>query len=241
MRLLLIAAMALPLGACHASWERDGGHAAQASGTGATRSYAANGFTGVELEGSDDVDVRFADGFSVKAEGDPKVLDQLDIRVVGTTLKVGRKENSGWNWHDDHGAKVSVTLPRLVAASVAGSGNMTVDRGEGDFAASIAGSGDLNIGQLKGGAVDLSIAGSGNLTAAGNAASLNANTAGSGDIDASRLTAGSAKVSIAGSGNIRGTVNGQADVSIMGSGDVELGGGAKCNVSAMGSGEAHCG
>ena len=241
MRLLLIAAVALPLGACHASWERDGGHTVQASGTGATRSYAASGFTGVDLRGSDDVDVRFADAFSVKAEGDPKVLDQLDIRVEGSTLKVGRKDNSGWNWHSDRGAKISVTLPRLVAASVAGSGNMTVDRGEGDFSGSIAGSGDLRIGQLKGGAVDLSIAGSGNLTAAGTATSLNTSTAGSGDIDASGLTATSAKVSVAGSGSVRGTVNGAADVSIMGSGDVDLGGGAKCNVSAMGSGEAHCG
>jgi hypothetical protein len=241
MRLLLICAAALPMCACHASWEKDGGHAAQPSGPATARAYDAAGFTAVALEGSDDVQVRYADKFSVRAEGQAKVLDQLDIRVVGTTLKIGRKHNDGWMWNEDHGAKITVTLPHLVAASVAGSGNMDVDRGEGDFAGSIGGSGDLKVAQLQAGSVDLSIGGSGNLTVGGTASALKAATAGSGDIDAKGLTVSSATVSVVGSGNVRGTVKGEANVSLAGSGDVELGGGAHCTVSSVGSGEAHCG
>lgn len=237
MRLLLICAAALPLGACHASWE-SGGHSVDASGTGATRTYAAVDFTAVALEGSDDVDVRYADTYSVKAEGSPKVLDLLDIRVDGTTLKIGRKPNSGWSW--DNGAKISVTLPKLVSASISGSGNMAVDRAEGDFSGGVSGSGDLRIASLNGHSADLSIAGSGNLVIAGTAGSLDADTAGSGDIDAAGLTVSRAKVSVAGSGNVKGTVKGDAQVSIVGSGDVDLGGGAKCSVSSLGSGDAHC-
>jgi hypothetical protein len=243
MRLLLICAVALPLGACHASWERDGkGHRVQESGPAAARTYAATGFTAVDLRGSDDVDIKIGEAFSVRAEGGAKILDRLDIRVDGTTLRIGRKDSDNWGWHSgDNGAKISITMPRLTSASVAGSGNLTADRAEGDFTADVAGSGNLKVGEVKGGAVKLDIAGSGNITVAGTATSLDADTAGSGDIDARGLTATSAKVSIAGSGNVRGTVNGEAQVSIMGSGDVDLGGGAKCKVSTMGSGDAHCG
>lgn len=243
MRILLIAAMALPLGACHASWEKDGkGHRVEESGPATARTYAATGFTAVDLRGSDDVDIKIGEAFSVRAEGGSKILDKLDIRVDGTTLRVARKDSDNWSWHDGGGGvKVSITMPRLTAASVAGSGDLTADRAEGDFSGDVAGSGNLKVGEIKGGAVKLDIAGSGNITVAGTATSLHADTAGSGDIDAKGLTATSAKVSIAGSGNVRGTVNGEADVSIMGSGDVDLGGGAKCRVSSMGSGDAHCG
>jgi hypothetical protein len=246
MRILMITAF-LPLMACHASWDHNGSHGGQVAegkGTPTARTYDATGFTGVDLRGPDDIQVKTADAFSVRAEGDSKVLDQLDIRVVGGELRVGRKDGDhGWFWsgnHDDEGVKIYVTLPHLNSASIAGSGNLTADRGEGDFKAGVAGSGDLNVAALQGGAVDLNVAGSGTLKVAGTATSFKASIAGSGDIDAKGLSATSAKVSIAGSGNVTGTVNGDADVSLVGSGDATLGGGAKCKVNTMGSGEARC-
>jgi hypothetical protein len=238
MRVLVLAVLPLTLAACQSNWEKEG-RAAEASGGGASRSYDAANFTGVELRGADDVVVRVGPAFSVKAEGDAKVLDQLDIRVVDNVLRVGRKDSHGWNWHGS-GAKVLVTMPSLTAASVAGSGNLDVDRAGGDFAGAIAGSGNLKVAQLSGGSVDLSIAGSGDMTIGGTATKLNANTVGSGDIDAQGLTADAASVSIAGSGSVRGTVKGEAQVSIMGSGDAVLTGGARCKVSKMGSGDAQC-
>lgn len=238
MRMLLMIAL-LPLAACQSNWEKEG-EAAQASGTGASRSFAASSFTGVEVEGPDDVDVKAGQKFSVTAEGDPKVLDQLDIRVVDGRLRVGRKDAKGKWFNNDHGARVHVVMPRLTSAAVSGSGDLTAERGEGDFNGAIAGSGNLTVADLRANAADLSIAGSGELSVAGSASKLSASIAGSGDIDAKRLTTASADVSIAGSGNVFGTVKGPASVSIVGSGDAELGGGAKCSVSAVGSGEARC-
>lgn len=236
MRLLLIAAM-LPITACHASWEKDG-PAAHASGSGATRSYEAAGFTGVDLRGSDDVDVKAGNSFSVTAEGDPKVLDVIEIKVVDGTLRVGRKANS--TDFEDHGAKIHVVMPKLSLASVSGSGNLTVDRAEGDFVGSIAGSGNLDVAALNANAAKLSVAGSGDMTLAGTVGKLTASIVGSGDIDGEKLTASSASISIVGSGNLSGVVKGGASVSIAGSGDVDLKGGAQCAVNAVGSGEAHC-
>ncbi|RYY47603.1 MAG: DUF2807 domain-containing protein [Sphingomonadales bacterium] len=239
MRLLMIA-LALPaMTACQSKWEKDGGTAAAPSGQGASRTYAASGFTGVDLRGSDDVDVKTGANFSVTAEGDPKVLDQLEITVVNGTLRVGRKDGK-WTDGDDSGVTVRVVMPKLQAASVTGSGDLTVDRAEGDVSAAVAGSGNLSIADLRGGAANLSIAGSGDLSVKGVATKLSASIAGSGDIEADGLTASSADVAVAGSGNVTSIVKGAASVSILGSGDVELTGGAKCTVSALGSGEAHC-
>ncbi|MCW3835142.1 head GIN domain-containing protein [Sphingomonas canadensis] len=237
MRALLLLAV-LPLAACQSNWEREG-KAAAASGSGATREFAADGFTSVLLSGSDDVDVRIADKFSVRAEGDSKLLDQLDIRVVNGELRVSRKPQSGWFQHD-RGAKIHVTLPRLTAASLGGSGNLTVERAEGDFSGSVSGSGDLSVGALAGGNANLSIAGSGSLKVAGTANQLEASITGSGDIDAQGLTAASAAISLAGSGDLKGVVKGGASISIVGSGDVELTGGARCAINTVGSGKARC-
>lgn len=240
MRAVLFALALLPAAtACHASWEREG-NAAPVSGTGTTRSFAASGFTKVDLRGPDDIEVRNGAQFAVTAEGDSAVLDQLEIRVVDGTLRVGRKDRAGFSFSSDRGAKIHVTLPRLTAANVSGSGNMRVDRAEGDFRGAIAGSGNLGIAALAATNADLSIAGSGDLNVAGTARRLNASIAGSGDIDAGKLTASGASISVIGSGSMRGVVKGGASVSIAGSGNVDLTGGAKCSVSAVGSGEAHC-
>lgn len=240
MRLLMIALLPLAAGACQSKWEKEGASAAP-SGAGATRTYAATGFTGVDLRGSDDVDVKIGSNFSVTAEGDPKVLDLLDIQVVNGTLRVARKSSDGnWFGHDDHGARIHVVMPKLASASVGGSGDLSVERAEGDVSGAVSGSGNLAIADLRGGTSTFAVAGSGNISAAGNTEKLAASIAGSGDIDAKRLNATSADISIAGSGDLSGTVKGAASVSIVGSGDVELTGGARCAVNALGTGEAHC-
>jgi hypothetical protein len=236
---LLVLALLPAATACHASWEKDG-RTVKPSGVGATRTYDANGFTKVDLRGPDDIDVKNGAQFAVVAEGDSAVLDELEIKVIDGTLRVGRRDHSGFSISSDNGVKVHVTMPRLEGASVSGSGDMTIDKAEGDFKGAIAGSGDLGVASLVAKDADLSIAGSGNLTVAGTANLLKASIAGSGDIEAGKLTASGADISVIGSGSMRGVVKGDASVSIAGSGDVDLTGGAKCSVSAVGSGEAHC-
>jgi DUF4097 and DUF4098 domain-containing protein YvlB len=239
MRPLLVLAL-LPLAtACHASWEGKGTKV-EANGTGTSRNFPAQGFTGVALKGSDDVDVRIGSSFSVQAEGDPAVLDQLDIRLDGKTLNVGRKTRAGVFWDKGEAAKIHIVMPRLSDAVVAGSGTMRVERAEGKFGGVVAGSGDLDIAAVAADEASLSIAGSGNITLAGRAASVDVSVAGSGDVRGQNFTAAKADISIAGSGNVRANVAGPASVAIVGSGDVELRGGAKCEVSKIGSGEAKC-
>lgn len=232
--------MLLPLTACSVG-NAESGEAVEARGSGPSRTFEAAGFTGVELRGADDVEVRVGPAFSVRAQGPSDELDRLEIRRDGDTLRVGRKK-SMTGWGKSEGVTVFVTMPRIAEAAVAGSGDMRVDRVEGrSFSGAVAGSGNLSLGALAVEDAELSIAGSGDLTGAGRARRLEMNIAGSGDIDARQLRAERAEVSIAGSGNARAQVNGPAEVNIVGSGDADLGPGARCEVNKMGSGGARCG
>jgi hypothetical protein len=235
----------LATGACHAGWEKDGKNGrddVKPSGVVAKRTYDATGFTSIDQRGVDDVEVTNGAQFAVTAEGDSAMLDQLVIQVVDGVLRIDRKEHRGFSWgnHDGQGVKVHVTLPKLTGVTLTGTGDIKVDKAEGDFHGKLTGTGDLDIAALTATDADLSITGTGNITVAGTANRLNASIKGTGDIDASGFTAGSASISILGPGSLKGKVTGGASISIAGPGDVDLTGGAKCSISATGPGEAHC-
>lgn len=230
---------AVPLAACSVS---SGKTPTPGSGTGNSRTYAVADVTGVALRGSDDVDVRVGAGFSVRAEGPAKELDRLRIVREGDTLKIGRVDQAGLRWNSGEHITVFVAMPRLVSAETAGSGDLKIDRVDGQrFDGSVAGSGDLDIAALKVREAKLSVAGSGDITAKGIAGSLEASIAGSGNVDARGVKAGSADVSIMGSGDVNADVTGTAKVALTGSGNADLGKAARCETTKTGSGEVHCG
>lgn len=234
-----VLALILPLAACGSGATAKGDPVAP-QGSGGSRSFQVADFTGVELAGADDVDVRVGGAFAVRAEGPAEELDKLDIRKDGAMLRVGRKRQTGWN--SSRGVKVYVTMPAIRAASLAGSGDMAVDRASGEaFAGALAGSGNLRVGQLAVRSTKFELAGSGNVGVGGTTEALSISIAGSGNVEAAGLTARNANISIAGSGNVAATVNGPADVTVMGSGDVALDGNAQCKSTKMGSGEIRCG
>lgn len=240
-RVITVAALALLAGCGMVSGQADAG-----SGDQATRSFAASGFDRVSLRGSDDVVVRVGAAESVTASGPEGELERLEVLVKDGELRIGRVKDSGnwgWNWgRDRKPVVVTVTLPRLQGASVAGSGDMRVDRVQtASFEGAIAGSGNLQIGQLVADAASLRIAGSGDAQVTGQAKSLEISIAGSGSLEADGLSAERAKIKVAGSGDVRAKVSGEADVSIVGSGDVRIAGNPRCRVKKMGSGDVTCG
>lgn len=240
MRRLFLAVPALLLVSC--------GHAeSEASGSSATgsRSFALADFDRVTLRGSDDVNVITGKSFSVSATGPESALDQLEIVVEDGVLKIGRKPGSswhiGWSRKGDRGAKITVTMPAIRGASLAGSGDMAVDSAATDaFKVSLAGSGDLKVGNVQAKSVDLNLAGSGNIEIAGRAGSIDISSAGSGNVAAGAVEAETADISLAGSGNVGARATGSASVSIVGSGDVAISGTDKCKTSKLGSGSVTC-
>jgi hypothetical protein len=213
------------------------------AGPSVTRSFDMRDFDGVALMGSDDVRVVKGDTFAVVATGTAQELDRLDIRVENGTLKIGRK-NGSWSasWsRKRQGIVVTVTMPVVARAKLAGSGDMDVATVRNrSFEANVAGSGRLAIGDIQADNAAISLAGSGDIGATGMVKTLDISVAGSGDVDASALASEALSVSVAGSGDVRARSRGKANVSIIGSGDVTIAGTRDCAISKTGSGDVTC-
>jgi hypothetical protein len=84
----------IPLAACSFSWNGDNeGSGAAAAGSGTTRTFQVAGFNGIDLRGSDDVDVRVGNGFSVRAEGPSEQLASSATAIRSTS---GARTAQAW-------------------------------------------------------------------------------------------------------------------------------------------------
>jgi hypothetical protein len=215
------------------------------AGPATTRNYEVGSFERIEVGGPYEVSVTTGGAPSVRASGDERAIERMIVEVENSTLKIHTRKRSGINlgWSDrGQPVKLAVTVPRLTAAQIAGSGSIAVDKVAGDaFNAGVAGSGELRLGEVNVKRFKADIAGSGDIDAGrGRASVVSYEIAGSGDIEAGGLVAEVASISIAGSGEVSGHATRTASVDIAGSGDVRLTGGAKCTVSKAGSGDVHC-
>lgn len=209
-----------------------------------SRNYQVAAFDKIEVMGPYEVTVTTGGQPGAQASGAERDIERMVVEVENGTLKIHPRKRNGFgiDFSSSDTVRLNVSAPRLAAAGIAGSGDISVDRVTGDsFAGDIAGSGNLNLGQVEVKTLAAAIAGSGHFTAAGRADSAEYEIAGSGEIEAGRLVANSAKVSIAGSGDVQAHATRTADVDIGGSGNVRVTGGAKCTVSKAGSGDVHCG
>jgi len=218
------------------------GHAEE-PGPNTDRNYQVGAFDKIELAGAYEATVKVGPAPSVHASGGANVLDKLVVEVDGDTLKIHPEKKRGFHWSGKSSSKVrlTITVPSLRAAELAGSGGLHIDKVSGDnFDGSVAGSGDLTVDQVQVGTFKLGIAGSGDAKASGTAKTASYGIAGSGGIDAKGVVAEDADVSIAGSGGVSVNATKTVKVSIAGSGDVDVTGGAKCTTSKMGSGNVRC-
>ena len=224
------------------SGSKDGKRTVEA-GPATTQSFDLKGFTGVKVAGPDDVTIRQGDAFSISAKGPQSELDELEIKLDGSMLSIGRKrEGFSFSRHDSDGVEISITMPKLDTLRLTGSGSIDADTLDADAAKlDVTGSGDLKLGKLTAKSADLGVSGSGSIEVKGGAiATGDFGVTGSGDIDAEGLVAQTLEVSITGSGDVDAQATASADIKILGSGDATIGGGGKCSTKAMGSGTATC-
>ncbi|HZU51585.1 MAG TPA: head GIN domain-containing protein [Sphingomicrobium sp.] len=219
---------------------------AESGGPTVSRNYQVGSFQEVELAGHYDVEIRTGSPISVNARGPENVLNRLRVEVDGNKLTIGPKNEGGWFHFGRRFSRetvhVTVTVPTLTSATLAGSGVLNVDKVQGgSFEGTVAGSGQLNLTSVDVQSLKLNIAGSGSAKAGqGKAQSAEVDIAGSGNVDAGAVHTNQVKVSIAGSGGVRANASNTATVDIMGSGDVDISGGAKCTVSKAGAGNVRC-
>lgn len=215
------------------------------AGPAVARNYQVGNFDKIEVAGPYDVQVRTGANPSVSANGPQKLLEKTTVEVKDGKLIIHPLRKHSWfnfgSWSTHGKATLMVTAPQITGATIAGSGDLRIDKVEADdFKGTVAGSGDLDIGTLDVQDLKVDIAGSGSIKGTGKAVSAKYEIAGSGDVDAAQLQSQDIKVSIAGSGSIRAHATGTADVDIMGNGDVDISGGAKCKINKAGSGDVRC-
>ncbi len=218
---------------------------AENGGPTVSRTYQVGNFQQIEVAGPYDVEVRTGANPGVSARGSEKLLERTIVEVNGDKLLIHPEQGHSWfsfGWHSRGKANLTVTVPQLNGATIAGLGDIRIDRVAGQrFEGTVAGSGRLTVGAFDVQTLKLSIAGSGGAKAgSGKAQSAEYEITGSGDVDAGAIQTQTTKVSIAGSGSVRAHASGTADVSIVGEGDVDVAGGAKCSVSKTGSGNVRC-
>lgn len=197
-------------------------------------------FTEVKALGPDNIVFVTSDAFTIKAEGNAKAVATLRYKLEDGTIKIGRTKG---NWFGDEGEGVTITItaPKLSAASLAGSGDFTADKMEGDTVkVKIAGSGSLKVAEVAAKTLETKIAGSGDAIISGTAENVDFSVAGSGTINGQKLTTTNAELSIAGSGDVSINATGKVEAKVAGSGDINVTGGATCTSKSMGSGNINC-
>ena len=191
----------------------------------------------IRLAGPDTVVITRGNTFSIDVTGDRDAVDALRFDLDGDKFGIGRRNNSNASGT----AQIALVVPGLRTLSLAGSGDIQVDRLEGEGDINIAGSGTTRITEIATDTLDISIAGSGDVEGRGTSRALDVSIAGSGSGKLQGLQVETADISIAGSGDLEFSSDGTVEASIVGSGDVTVTGSAKCDGRRMGSGKLRCG
>jgi predicted small secreted protein len=193
------------------------------SGRIATETRNVHGFTSVTLAGIGNVYLTQGPTESVRIEAEDNLIPYFDTSVQGSTLKIGIKDRyMGFSLLPTRPVKFYVTLPKIEAVTLAGSGNIFAGKIQaGAFGISLLGSGNISTDALAATDLDIQLSGSGNIhLGTVSAGQVTANIAGSGDIQVDGLTANKISSKTAGSGNI--TIGGKVteqSAEILGSGD----------------------
>jgi hypothetical protein len=194
-------------------------------------------FSTIESEGALDIAVVQGETYSAVVSIDSNLIDRVETIVDDDRLIIDMRRGFGDALPGPH---VRLTVPRLHAAILSGSGSIVVSDFDQDepLRLSLSGSGEL---LFSGSAPEVvaELDGSGDIGLAGVADHITLDLSGSGVIDAEELEAYTGDIELSGSGEVRATVRESARVALDGSGEIDLFGAPEVEVSKSGSGDVN--
>ena len=204
-----------------------------------TEDRQVSGFTGISSSGSFDVMIKMGSKESLKLEGDPELLKEIETVVEDGILKIrNKKHNNGWNWKKSSGkVTVFVEAKSLNSIGLSGSGDLKVDgtvKAE-KLTTAISGSGNIYL-TADAGEYFGNISGSGELVISGKAKQASIKVSGSGNFEGRNLSTSDADVKVSGSGNVSIQAEKSLDAAVSGSGNIRYKGNAQVNKTKSGSG-----
>jgi len=194
-------------------------------------------FSGLILAISANVYLTQGTSREVRLSGQENILDNLDLSVDASVLKIGNKENV----IKCEPVKVYITLPVISLMKISGSGDIKMMNHFNelkDLKIGISGSGNITA-DLDGENIAAGISGSGDITLVGKASALDLTISGSGNINAKELKVRDSEVSVSGSGNASVNVSGSLKGHVSGSGNIGYLGDPKVDFHKAGSGSIH--
>jgi len=201
---------------------------------------SVTGFTGIGLSISADVYLTQASDFKVEIEAPADYLQEIETVVDGDMLKIKTKNHFNFSFKDKK-VKVYISMPRVNALSISGSGDILAQTPikTDDLKTKISGSGDVKIENLSAKNIELGISGSGDIYFAGSdvAEIASYSISGSGDINNENLQCKKIEISVSGSGDIRVWAVDELKAKVSGSGDVYYKGRPIIDAKTSGSGE----
>lgn len=209
------------------------------------KDYKLDSFKRVNFRVAGKLYLRQGSPQKVEVEGDSKFIqEELEVRIDGDKLVIGKESSWGWNsWNDgDNKVTVYITVPNIEGISVSGSGDLV---GENKITTSrlnlsVSGSGSLVIDADVSGDVEASLSGSGRLEYKGKCRAYDSSVSGSGKMDLNLAISEKAEFGVSGSGKVRASGSAQeVKATISGSGQVLAGNLVvdRCDVRISGSGD----
>jgi hypothetical protein len=209
----------------------------------AERNYTVTDFDRVRVEGPFQITVTTGSAVTARAEGDPRALDALVLRVDGRTLVV-RMGGNGWGGYPGEtpsSPRISLTAPSLRAAVVTGGAVLSISGMKAPRVdLSLTGSGSIAAWSIEADRLVASLMGTGRLEMAGRALTASVASGGAGDIDASGLVVGDLSVTSESAGESRFNAQRSVRVVSTGAGAVSVAGDAACTVQSTGAAPIAC-
>jgi hypothetical protein len=208
------------------------------SGTTTTESRNVTAFTGVQAEGSTDVDIVKGTRQKVEVSGYKNLVTIYETQVHNGILVL--KFRNDFNNIRNNNITVRIEVPQISSAGLNGSGNLSVRNFTGNsLTSTVNGSGKLALLNLTGSELSSTINGSGDVTATNCSYNqLYARVSGSGKIKAAQILSDNAEASISGSGIIELTASQKLKARISGSGEIRYyGNPTATDVDVSGSGK----
>lgn len=210
----------------------------------AQRTYIVTDYDTLRLEAPIAVSVQTGRGVAARGEGDPDMLDRVDLDVSAHVLTIRLKPSPFEGSRRAAGGVVRLvlTVPALRRISVSGAGTLQatgMDRAGGEIVA--AGSGAVSVNGIASDRLSVSQFGAGTVTLAGRAQSVRLRVTGSGTLDAKALQAADLDATLEGSANLEAQASRAATLVAVGAGNATVTGRAACTVRQAGSGIVRCG
>ena len=201
----------------------------------ARRNFGVSGFDQIRVTGPYAVSMATGVAPFARASGSQSGIDQVTMRVEGTTLIIGQ-DRSNSSGQSNGPVTIAVGTHELSHAEVNGVGSITIDRARGlSFGLSVAGAGQATIAAVDVDQLRLAMSGSGSVKMTGRAPMFTAVVLGAASVDAAALSVKDLTITAQGPAVVAVTATNTAKVTAAGTSTVTLSGAPSCTLKTIGS------